>query len=494
MDQLPRVEKAWLEAARNGDVDQMKKLRKLHPQWLNLNRNVDEDTVTNGSDASQSSLPAGFCTWDGFHLSTIGASALHTATWHRDDKIVRYLLEEGQDPDTPDKSGMTAIMLTIMHHNLQVTRCIFRDRIAIQRNLVMDCREEDEKRTRCTVSLIQLFLDFNANVDKKCQRGKTALHHATTDDTYEVARLLLSSGASVDAQDEIILNHHVWVVTGEGEEFAGSVLMTAVDEGVRPIVKFLVEEEYTTTLHQNVRGETPMHRALLTRKVAVAKLLRSLDEQARVLAVHTASGESCLHYAARYSTPEELHCLLRFYRRDEPEGEILALWNSVNSAGRTALFLAATSRSDSLDNRNAKTRLMVRVGAKLLGSSPFLETVADQRSIMALSVEVQTCLSLWLSECAETRFNEATQFCMEFLAIVYSLPHPRLQMNHEVIGVMLSSGQVVDTVSLLLLLPFDRRASLALLELIGVFARQESHSLLLALYEELVAAWTGLVA
>ncbi|KAG3069489.1 hypothetical protein PI124_g21500 [Phytophthora idaei] len=546
MDQLPRVEKAWLEAARNGDVDQMKMLRKLHPQWLNLNRNVDEDTVTNGSDASQSSLPAGFCTWDGFHLSTIGASALHTATWHRDDKIVRYLLEEGQDPDTPDKSGMTAIMLTIMHHNLQATRCIFRDRIAIQRNLVVDCREEDEKRTRCTVSLIQLFIDFNANVDKKCQRGKTALHHATTDDTYEVARLLLSSGASVDAQDEegmsplhhciqptsllvadlllqhganvhlpandgvtplqlvirghdvnvlqIILNHHVWVVTAEGEEFAGSVLMTAVDEGVRPIVKFLVEEEYTTTLHQNVRGETPMHRALLTRKAAVAKLLRSFHEQARVLALHTASGESCLHYAARYSTPEELHCLLRFYRRDETQGEVLALWNSVNSAGRTALFLAATSRSDSLDNRNAKTRLMVRVGAKLLGSSPFLETVADQRSIMALSVEVQTCLSLWLSECAETRFNEATQFCMEFLAIVYSLPHPRLQMNHEVIGVMLSSGQAVDTISLLLLLPFDRRASLALLELIGVFARQESHSLLLALYEELVAAWTGLVA
>ncbi|KAI9994546.1 hypothetical protein PInf_011269 [Phytophthora infestans] len=65
----------------------------------------------------------------------------------------------------------------------------------------MDCREEDDLRTRHTVSLIQLFLRFNANVDKQCQRGKTALHHATTDDAYEVARLLLSSGASVDAQD-----------------------------------------------------------------------------------------------------------------------------------------------------------------------------------------------------------------------------------------------------------------------------------------------------
>ncbi|EEY63150.1 uncharacterized protein PITG_15361 [Phytophthora infestans T30-4] len=153
MPQLPRVEKAWLEAAKNGDVDQMKTLRKWYPQWLNLSRTVDEDTATNDSDGFLPSRSPGFCSWDGFHLRTVGASALHTATWHSDNKIVQYLLEEGQDPDTEDESGMTAIVLAIMHHNLQATRCVYRERVAIQRNLAMDC-----------------------------QRGKTALHHATTDD------------------------------------------------------------------------------------------------------------------------------------------------------------------------------------------------------------------------------------------------------------------------------------------------------------------------
>lgn len=95
---------------------------------------VSEDTPGD-SDWSRSS---GFCSWDGFHLRTIGASALHTATWHGDNKIVEYLLEEGQDPDTEDDTGMSAIMLAIMHHNLQATRCVFRDRVAIQRNLVTD--------------------------------------------------------------------------------------------------------------------------------------------------------------------------------------------------------------------------------------------------------------------------------------------------------------------------------------------------------------------
>ncbi|EEY70181.1 uncharacterized protein PITG_18936 [Phytophthora infestans T30-4] len=134
MPQLPRVEKAWLEAAKNGDVDQMKTLRKWYPQWLNLN------TATNDSDGFLPSRSPGFCSWDGFHLRTVGASALHTATWHSDNKIVQYLLEEGQDPDTEDESGMTAIVLAIMHHNLQATRCVYRERVAIQRNLAMDVR------------------------------------------------------------------------------------------------------------------------------------------------------------------------------------------------------------------------------------------------------------------------------------------------------------------------------------------------------------------
>ncbi|KAF4043219.1 hypothetical protein GN244_ATG04427 [Phytophthora infestans] len=155
--------------------------------------------------------------------------------------------------------------------------------------------------------------------------------------------------------------------------------MTAVDEGALPTVKFLLEEEYATTAHQNCKGETPMHQAILKRKSAVAKLLRSSDEQTQVLTLNTTSGESCLHYAARYFTPEELHCLLRFYQRHEGVGgEGRALWNSANSAGTTALFLVATSASDSLDDRNAKTRLMFRADAKLLGSHPFFETAPKE--------------------------------------------------------------------------------------------------------------------
>ncbi|KAL4159338.1 hypothetical protein PRNP1_005098 [Phytophthora ramorum] len=545
---LAHVEQAWLAAARNGDVDRMKMLRNQHPKWLDLQRNVD--TLAVDSDGSRSSRTTGFCSWDGFHLGTIGASALHTATWHGDTNIGQYLLQEGQDPNTEDDTGMTPIMLAIMHHNLQATRCVFRDRLAIQRNLVTDCRHEDDERTRKTMERIQLFFRFNADVDKQCRRGKTALHQATTDDTYEVAKLLISKGANIDIQDEegksplydciqsasmlvadlllqhgaqihlpdsdgvtplqlvvrthdvpmlqIVLNHHQLVPT-QGEDFAGSVLMTAADEGALPIVRFLLEEGYTSVDHQSSIGETAMHRALTNKRAAVTEFLRAFDEQARVLLLRTRADESCLHYAARYSSPDELRRLLGFYGRwrsgaDVPlledDDVVMSLLNDVNSGGYTALFLAATSKSE---DRSAKTRLMLDAGAKLLGGSPFLE-IASDRTTMTLSADVQKCLSLWLSECADSRLDVATKFCMKYLAIISSLHHLQLQVNHKVLEVLVSSGQAVDMTPLLLLLPFDRRASLLLVEHVGAFGRQQGHPLVRALYEELAAAWTGLDA
>ncbi|EGZ23192.1 hypothetical protein PHYSODRAFT_487043 [Phytophthora sojae] len=133
-----QVEREWLHAASNGDVDRMKVLREKCPKWLDLDR-IDVNSA-DPPDEAEVLWTSRFCSWDGFHLSTIGASALHTATWHGDKKIMEYLLEEGQDPDSGGDTGITAVMLAVMRHNLQATRCIFRGRVAIQRNLVLDVR------------------------------------------------------------------------------------------------------------------------------------------------------------------------------------------------------------------------------------------------------------------------------------------------------------------------------------------------------------------
>ncbi|GMF34019.1 unnamed protein product [Phytophthora lilii] len=124
---------------------------------------------------------------------------------------------------------------------------------------------------------------------------------------------------------QIILNHHHLVPTEKGEDFAGSVFMAAVDEEALPVMKFLLEEGYVGLDYQNVHGETAMHRALLKQKPRVTKLLCSLDNGARVLGLLTTSNESCLHYAARYSSPGELQHLLDFYGSQETVRQLKGL-------------------------------------------------------------------------------------------------------------------------------------------------------------------------
>ncbi|GMF66462.1 unnamed protein product [Phytophthora lilii] len=361
------------------------------------------------------------------------------------------------------------------------------------------------------------------------QEGKSPLHHCAQSSSLQVANLLIQHGAALHLPDnenitplqlvvrthnlnmlQVILNHHQCVTTDEGDDFAGSVLMSAVDGGALPVVKFLLLEGYVGVEYQNRHGETAMHRALLQKRGDVTELLRTVDEEARSLVLTTTTNESCLHYAAQYSLSEELQRLLDFYgqRRsgelageEEPSGlreeGVAVLLNGVNSTSHTALFLAATSTLDSLDVRNSKTQLMLNAGVKMLGSSPFIEATFEQMprlSVILFSTEVQRCLCLWLSECAVYSLNGVTKFCVDYLSIISSLHHPQLGIRHQALGVLLSSGQAVDTAPLMVLLPFDRRLSLPLLEHIGLFGRQQNHSLLLALYQELAAAWTGLVA
>jgi uncharacterized protein len=52
------------------------------------------------------------------------------------------------------------------------------------------------------LELAKLLLESGANVDAQDRLGKSALHYAAQEYHCEMARLLLASGASVDVQDK----------------------------------------------------------------------------------------------------------------------------------------------------------------------------------------------------------------------------------------------------------------------------------------------------
>jgi hypothetical protein len=78
--------------------------------------------------------------WSGFPLHTLGASAMHAATWSGSLDVMRFLLEQGQHPDSRDDWEMTPLMVITMRHTLPFIRRVFHGRETILRHLVMDVR------------------------------------------------------------------------------------------------------------------------------------------------------------------------------------------------------------------------------------------------------------------------------------------------------------------------------------------------------------------
>ncbi|KAG6623106.1 Serine/threonine-protein phosphatase 6 regulatory ankyrin repeat subunit B [Phytophthora cinnamomi] len=248
-------------------------------------------TPTRNADANQPLVDSPTAVRAVPHRTQRRCPALHAAAWEGDTSALTQLLERGENPNVGDEWNLTPIMSMFMRHSLQDTRCVFRGRDTIQRNLVVDCREEDAEREATTSAVLMLLLQHGADPDARSDRGKTALHYATNDGLYEAAKILLDAGASIDAQDkdgqsplycavqehgllvtnlllsngasidlqdnrgvsplalaiqkgyvdimQLFLNHYSLVATRERLDFAGNVLLQAVEEDSANIVKLL---------------------------------------------------------------------------------------------------------------------------------------------------------------------------------------------------------------------------------------------------------------
>ncbi|KAF1788264.1 Ankyrin repeat-containing domain [Phytophthora cactorum] len=192
---MEQVRAAWLAAGAKGDAQAMKRLRSQHPQWLGLEMNR-------------------FCSWEYFHLPTIGASALLTAAWDGSAEIIEQLLDAGQDPDTNDNGGMTAMMVAI----LRSTSWLCAASSAMEkRSVELGRRQEESQLLQRILAVLELLLRFGANVNARNQEGYSALHYAGNGDALDVAKYLLDNEAHIDAHDQEPVNSILTALTGYGD-------------------------------------------------------------------------------------------------------------------------------------------------------------------------------------------------------------------------------------------------------------------------------------
>ncbi|GMF45709.1 unnamed protein product [Phytophthora fragariaefolia] len=289
------------------------------------------------------------------------------------------------------------------------------------------------------------------------QDGKSALHRATSDDVYDVAKLLLDSGANIDARDELLLsrgadidvkdsdgkspltlvlqqsnlnvlqlflNHHQCVSTPQRHDFVSAVLFEAVEHRNEATIRYIVENEYASVVVQNSAGETLYHRAILRHSSSLMELLNDLDPAGDSLIAVTADAKTPAHYAAQHGSLQEVEMLLRCLTSTFGDLEELEAANPLNTAdrrGMTSLFIAAVSLPESwgqksfhrdaevmtdranYEARSAKAGLLLEHGARLFPPSFLVQklvstcsNITPEVSGIILPAQVQFCLRSWL--------------------------------------------------------------------------------------------------
>ncbi|ETN07699.1 hypothetical protein PPTG_13034 [Phytophthora nicotianae INRA-310] len=463
-----QVERAWLDAGRRGDTKTMQSLRKTHPKWLALDRVVASKSSPKNVDDSDEATS--FCDWDKFHLSTVGASALHAAAWDGNHDVLEFLLKEGQQVDERGRRGVTALMATLMRHNVQALRAVFQGTAVVQLNTVVDCRKEDAARLNHTLSVVKLLLRHGAKTEARDQDGKTALLLATNDELFEVAKLLLENGARMDAQDstgrsplhaclraspeqsvlvtnllvsrgapidlpdktgetpltivvkrgditalQLLLNHHSLVATLARQDFSGAVLLQAAELGVVNVVRFLLEGKYTSIDVVNARGETALHLAIVKQRKKLVEMLCASKSAELLLQARTkGKSESVLHYAARYGSAADLQSLLSLLGKKAAQ-EV----NVANAVGLTPLYLAtAAPTAGSPAERHAKVAQLEKLNASLFPADMRLFRAVKNAGVelMAIHPAVRRSLALWMVECSASSNATLSDFCINWLA------------------------------------------------------------------------------
>ena len=191
--------------------------------------------------------------------SPTGWYPLQTAAGRGNIKVTKYLLAQGADPNAADRAGFTALY---------------------------SAAGSDYGSTTA-----EALLSSGANPNAKSIHGLTALHQAASQGAIKVVKLLLASMADVNATDN------------QGYTPLHGAVSHGMDDTRRAVVEVLLESGANVNAKASRDGETPIHKAIARRDIAIVKLL--IEYGADVNAISN-SGVTSLYFARSSSAISEL--------------------------------------------------------------------------------------------------------------------------------------------------------------------------------------------
>lgn len=332
----------WLTACRRGHAELIYCLQRWAPEWdwvneensrlitiaaveghinvigVLIHSGADIDAKVDGFTALQLAAKNGRQSATKFLLDN-GAcrdwegrvSPIHLAVDSGHAAVIYTLLQNGIDPMTRDRNGMTAL------------------------HIAVELGDESAVQALLTDSSPRLI-----NADCSCG-GMTALHLAIRDDQILISTILLRKGADLETRCDTGLNP----------------LHLAIEYGRKPIVRMLLEQGAHTE-SRNFVGSTALHMAAKSGSEYMTLVL--LQYGAHIDAQENDTGCSPLHVATKFQHPLVVKMLIDFGASTRarvgqcelgpdiwintilsPSGSYLS-----NDIGYTALGLAARSGAD----------------------------------------------------------------------------------------------------------------------------------------------------
>lgn len=291
--------------------------------------------------------------------------ALHMAVWRPHFAIVRFLLEEGADPDMYNDNalpkGCTALYIvacfpTVGSHNGDTSVALARLLLDHGANVNMPELAQREtalqKATKSgSAALVRLLLERGADANLQSRHGDTALHYAATrsygdpplhyvatrsykSSQEEIMRLLLKEGAAdVNIQDDwrrtplhlacglrsvtILLEYgaDVAIQNYQGKTVLFSALAAlgqhyneSILQSEAAVARCLLEHGADANAEWNVDGKTHLQRAVYEEKSRAVQVL--LDHGANAM-VRDEDGDTPLHVACAVEHLDSIFLLLQ---------------------------------------------------------------------------------------------------------------------------------------------------------------------------------------
>lgn len=152
-----------------------------------------------------------------------GFTALHRAAYKGNKEMISYLISKGADVNARMKShysdGPTPLYAALSALDIEIMRVLLEAGANVNETgdvYIRDKQQTSSARTgyigitalhiaagEGNIPLIQLFLEYGANVNAKDKSGSTPLHFAARRGKDEAVALLLDHGADIDAGDGV---------------------------------------------------------------------------------------------------------------------------------------------------------------------------------------------------------------------------------------------------------------------------------------------------